>query len=105
DVHDARGGERLDRQLALAQPQPVVTVPQHDAFAGRLVHQNDRELVLRVADDQVGDVDIAFRELGANAAAVLVRPRYADVFAAQAEARARAHRGRRLTAAQHAAIL
>ena len=71
-VDDAGGGQRLGRQFALAQAQAVVAIPQHDALAGRGVDENHRELVFGVTDDEIGDVDVAVGQLGADPAAVLV---------------------------------
>ncbi len=99
-VHDARRSDRLDRQVAVAHRQLLVTVPQHDAIAVALVDEDDRELVLRVADDHIAHVDAALLQLLAHTPSVLVGAGHADVFCAQPEARAGAHRRGHLPAAE-----
>ena len=51
-MQHARGGDGLDRDVAIAHHQPLVAIPQHDAIAVGFVDENDGKLVLRVADDE-----------------------------------------------------
>ena len=79
----------------------LVAIPQHDAIAVGLVDEDHGELVLRVADDDVGRSMPALRSSARTRRPFSSVPGDAGVAGAQAEPRARAHRGRHLAAAEN----
>ena len=100
DVQRARVGNGVGRNLAVAHYEAVVAIPQHNAVPVGLVHEDHRELILRVADDDVDEIDAAALKLGAHAAPVVVGAGHADILRAEAETRTGAHGRRHLAAAE-----
>ena len=64
-------------------------MPQHRPFACRLIDEDDGELVVSLADDDVGEVDVAGGEILAHPTAVRVIADRAEKASAEAERRAR----------------
>jgi len=98
-VHKARRVDHVERQRGRVELQPGIAVPEHDALASLLVHQDDGVLVAPLPHDEVREVDAEALEGGADARAVLVGAGHPDVRRPQAESRAGAERGRHLPAA------
>ena len=77
---------RVDRRIA--EQQPRIAVPEHRALACRLIDEDDGELVVSLADDDVGEVDVAGGEILTHPPAVRVVADRAEKASAEAE---RAH--------------
>jgi hypothetical protein len=99
DVHDPRARDCLGWQLAIAQLQALVPIPEHDALAGVLVDENDRILIRHVADDNVGEVDAAIFQVAPDAFRVVIRAGDADELRPQTQTRAGCQRRRDLATA------
>ena len=83
----------------VAEQQPRIAMPQHRPFACRLIDEDDGELVVSLADDDVGEVDVAGGEILAHPTAVRVIADRAEKASAEAERRARGEHRRDLAAA------
>ncbi|OLB61562.1 MAG: hypothetical protein AUI11_09165 [Acidobacteria bacterium 13_2_20CM_2_66_4] len=99
DVDHASGRREVGRQLALAELQPIVAIPQDDALAAVLVDEDDGVLIGHVADHHVSEIDAALLEIAAHALGVVVGAGDADELRAKSQPRARRQRRRDLAAA------
>jgi len=91
---------RTRTELALAQPQPIVAIPQDDALAAVLVDEDDRILVRHIANHGVRQVHAVVFELTPHALGIVVGAGDSNELRAELEARTGGQRSGDLAAAR-----